>query len=72
MTLHEFLIEKALTQQAFADMIGAKQSSVSKWLQGDSRPSWAMIRTIKEITKGSVTADSFLDIPDFMNDEDAA
>jgi hypothetical protein len=53
-------------------MIGARQSSVSKWLQGDSRPSWAMIRTIKEVTKGCVTADSFLDVPDFMNDEDAA
>jgi len=72
MTLHEFLIEEGYTQQAFAELIGVRQSSVSKWLQGDSRPSWSIIKKIKEVTDGQVTADSFLELPDFMNDEEAA
>ena len=72
MTLHEFLIKEGFTQQQFAELIGVRQSSVSKWLQGDSRPSWSIIKKIKEVTDGKVTADSFLELPDFMSDEEAA
>lgn len=70
MSLHTFLIKNGYTQQTFADLVGVHQSAVSKWLQGDSRPSWNIIKKIKEVTDGKVTADSFLEMPDFMESDE--
>lgn len=38
--LREFLTEKELTQTAFANKIGVKQSQVSEWLSGKSKPGY--------------------------------
>jgi DNA-binding XRE family transcriptional regulator len=65
MPLVTFLLEKGYTQQEFAALLGVHQSAVSKWLQGDSRPSWNIIAKIKQITDGKVTADSFLELPTY-------
>lgn len=65
MPLVTYLLEKGYTQQEFASLLGVHQSAVSKWLQGDSRPSWNIIAKIKQITDGKVTADSFLELPTY-------
>lgn len=72
MQLADYLIENNMTQQAFADAIGVRQSSVSKWLQGLSRPSWPVIKKIREVTDGAVSADDFIELPNYLDEEDAA
>lgn len=72
MQLADYLIENNMTQQSFADAIGVRQSSVSKWLQGLARPSWPVLKQIKEVTGGAVTADDFIELPNYLDDEDAA
>lgn len=71
MQLADFLIEKNMTQQAFADAIGVRQSSVSKWLQGLSRPSWPVMKRIQETTGGVVSANDFIELPDYIDEEPA-
>ena len=63
MHLSEYLIENNLTQQNFADMLNVSQPTVSKWLQGLTRPSWEVIKLITEETEGAVTANDFLTLP---------
>ncbi len=63
MHLSEYLIENNLTQQNFADMLNVSQPTVSKWLQGLTRPSWEVIKLITEETEGAVTANDFLVLP---------
>ena len=72
MQLADYLIENNMTQQSFADAIGVRQSSVSKWLQGLSRPSWPVIKKIREVTDGAVSADDFIELPNYLDEEDAA
>ena len=42
--LKDFLSENNLTQVAFADMIGVKQSQVSEWLKGKAKPGYDILR----------------------------
>jgi transcriptional regulator with XRE-family HTH domain len=72
MQLADYLIENNMTQQALADAVGVRQSSVSKWLQGMARPSWPVIKKIKDFTNDAVTADDFVELPDYLEDEDTA
>ena len=44
--LKEFLEENNLTQVAFAKKIGVKQSQVSEWLKGKSKPGYDSIKAI--------------------------
>ncbi len=41
-----FLKEYSLTQTAFASAIGVKQSQVSEWLKGKSKPGYESLRAM--------------------------
>ena len=46
--LQEIMIEKSLNQSAIAEIIGVKQSQVSEWLKGKSKPGYDNLRSICE------------------------
>lgn len=58
--LEEFLIEKGLTQTAFAEKIGVKQSQVSEWLKGKAKPGYDILKRMA--LAFNVSADYFLGI----------
>ena len=56
--LEDFLVEKGLTQVAFAAKIGVKQSQVSEWLRGKAKPGYD---TLKRLSVAfGISADYFL------------
>lgn len=63
--LKDFLDENNLTQVAFANKIGVKQSQVSEWLKGKAKPGYDILRSMA--IAFNVSADYFLGITD--NDE---
>lgn len=60
--LKEFLLENGLTQSAFANKIGVKQSQVSEWLKGKAKPGYDILRQMSQAF--NVSADYFLGITD--------
>ena len=60
--LAEFLLQKNLTQTAFAKMIDVKQSQVSEWLKGKAKPGYDTLKKMS-LTFG-VSADYFLGVSD--------
>ena len=56
--LREFLDEHNLTQVAFANAIGVKQSQVSEWLKGKAKPGYDILRNMA--IAFDVSADYFL------------
>lgn len=42
--LKEYLAENNLTQEAFASLVGVKQSQVSEWLKGKAKPGYDNLR----------------------------
>ena len=60
--LEEFLIEKGLTQTAFAERIGVKQSQVSEWLKGKAKPGYDILKRMA--LAFNISADYFLGITD--------
>ena len=46
--LQEIMIEKSLNQVQLANLIGVKQSQVSEWLKGKSKPGYDNLRAICE------------------------
>ncbi len=46
--LQEIMIEKSLNQTALAEKIGVKQSQVSEWLKGKSKPGYDNLRSMCE------------------------
>ena len=56
--LEDFLVEKGLTQVAFASKIGVKQSQVSEWLRGKAKPGYDTLKRLS-IAFG-ISADYFL------------
>ena len=60
--LNDFLIENDLTQTAFAERIGVKQSQVSEWLKGKAKPGYDMLKRMA--LAFNVSADFFLGIKD--------
>ncbi len=69
MKLADYLEQNRMTAADFATLIGVHKSSVSRWVDPDSstgiehRPGWDVLKKIKQVTDGQVTAD------DFMGDE---
>jgi DNA-binding transcriptional regulator YdaS (Cro superfamily) len=55
-TLHAFMKTNNLTQQAFAELVGTTQGSVSNWLIGRARISAETARQIERATEGAVKA----------------
>ena len=58
--LRDFLIERNLTQVAFAKKIGVKQSQVSEWLKGKAKPGYDALKSMA--VAFDVPADYFLGI----------
>ena len=44
--LKDIMIDKKLNQTQFANLVGIKQSQVSEWLKGKSKPGYDSIRAI--------------------------
>ena len=61
--LTEFLIEKKLTQVAFAKIVGVKQSQVSEWLKGKAKPGYDTLKSI--CIAFDISADYLLGIKEF-------
>lgn len=55
-TLHTYMKSHGLTQQAFAQLVGTTQGSVSNWLIGRARISAETARQIERATNGAVRA----------------
>ena len=60
--LRDFLSENYLTQTAFATKIGVKQSQVSEWLGGKSKPGYDILRRMS--LAFDISADYFLGLTD--------
>ena len=60
--LEEFLITHNLTQTAFANKIGVKQSQVSEWLKGKAKPGYDILKRMS--IEFGITSDYFLGITD--------
>ena len=58
--LKDFLMENNLTQVAFAQIIGVKQSQVSEWLKGKAKPGYDTLKTMA--LAFNISADYFLGI----------
>lgn len=61
--LRDFLTENNLTQAAFANAIGVKQSQVSEWLKGKAKPGYDTLKSMA--LAFNVSADYFLGIKDY-------
>lgn len=60
--LKDFLKEQGLTQTAFAEKIGVKQSQVSEWLKGKAKPGYDILRRMA--IAFDISADYFLGLID--------
>ena len=49
--LKEIMIEQNLNQSQFAKLVGVKQSQVSEWLKGKSKPGFDSMRAICKALK---------------------
>lgn len=58
--LNDFLLCNDLTQTAFAQRIGVKQSQVSEWLKGKAKPGYDILKRMA--IEFGVSADYFLGI----------
>ena len=58
--LKDFLSENNLTQAAFANMVGVKQSQVSEWLKGKAKPGYDILKSMA--VAFNISADYFLGI----------
>ncbi len=58
--LKDFLIENNLTQVAFANTIGVKQSQVSEWMKGKAQPGYDTLKAMA--LAFNISADYFLGI----------
>ena len=58
--LEDFLIERSLTQTAFARAIDVKQSQVSEWLKGKAKPGYDILKRMA--LAFDISSDYFLGI----------
>ncbi len=61
--LKDFLTDNNLTQVAFANAIGVKQSQVSEWLKGKAKPGYDTLRNMA--IAFNISADYFLGIKEY-------
>jgi predicted XRE-type DNA-binding protein len=59
--LKEWLAQQAMTQEAFAKLLGSDQPHVSDLVRGKIRPRLDSIVKIEEVTKGAVKAQDWLE-----------
>lgn len=60
--LKDIMIENNLNQSKFAEKVGIKQSQVSEWLKGKSKPGYDSIKAIA--TALDISADRILGLED--------
>lgn len=58
--IKSIMVEKKLSQQKFADIIGVNQTTVSQWLLGRKKPGYDSIVMI--CTQFGVTPNEFFDL----------
>lgn len=54
MTLEKYLENSPLSEAAFAELIGVKQATVNRYVNGKRFPSPVMIQRIEKASKGKV------------------
>lgn len=64
MKLSRYLKLNALSDAAFAELVGATAFAVGKWRRGERTPRGAFMRKIIIATSGSVTPNDFLSLSD--------
>lgn len=60
MTLKEYLAHKEISEGTFAEMIGVKQATVNRYVNGARTPKQQFLRAIAKATGGKVTANDFM------------
>lgn len=63
MRLQDYLTKTGMTQTAFADLLGVKQATISRYLSGARKPEPDLMVRIFEATRGSVSPNDFFDVP---------
>jgi transcriptional regulator with XRE-family HTH domain len=63
MKLRDYIANQKITPTAFAAQVGCPPSTITRLLRGERSPRLDLIRRIREVTGGAVTADDFL-LPD--------
>lgn len=67
MKLSDYLRHHQIPRSAFAEKIGVDVASVGRYVTGERRPTWPVLRLIKTVTDGQVTADDFMDPPESVD-----
>lgn len=60
--LNDYLQEQGLSQVAFAERVGVKQSQISEWLHGKAKPGYDLLKQI--VRRTGVAADFWLGLSD--------
>ena len=60
MKLKEYIIEKGMTQVAFASLLGISKYHLNKLVNGERTPSFKLLKKIGDISGGCVSFDDFL------------
>lgn len=71
-TLREWMAEKGETDDTLAGKLVTDRTTISRLRRGKQRPSWALARKLADLTKGEVTADSFMVLDDGADDDETA
>lgn len=64
MKLADFLKQRDITAQTFAERIGRYPSTVTRLLSGKHTPDAATMKAIIEATEGLVTPNDFFELPE--------
>tara|TARA_B100000989_G_scaffold179788_2_gene135063 strand:+ start:1860 stop:2093 length:234 start_codon:yes stop_codon:yes gene_type:complete len=59
MKLHDYLIENVLSEKEFADQIGVKQPTISRYINKYRIPKKHILQKISEVTKDQVNENDF-------------
>lgn len=62
MKLTDYLTRVDMSRDQFAAAIGVDVVTVGRYITGARRPSWDVLKRIREVTSAQVTADDFLDV----------
>lgn len=63
MQLADYLAKQNISRSDFADAIGVKEPSVSRYITGKNIPERDVMRKIVSVTAGNVTANDFYGVP---------
>jgi len=62
MELHKYLAKKKLGVDAFGKLIGRHRTTVTRLIDGETKPDWQTMETIYRVTGGKVRPNDFLRI----------